>query len=168
MKPHDRRAQAIINFTKHGKRWTRSYSIWCGMITRCHNPNSKSYPGYGGRGIFVCDRWRKFENFYADMGDPPADMSLDRINGNLGYSPDNCRWATAKEQRANSRTVRLLTFNGETFNVSEWAERLGINPSSLTERLDRGWPLEIALTTGKSHKERSPMRTRSSSQEQNT
>jgi hypothetical protein len=156
--PHDRRAQAIINFTTHGKCRTSVYSTWCAMITRCHNPNSKSYPGYGGRGIHVCERWRKFENFYADMGDRPVGMTLDRRDGNLGYSPDNCRWATAKEQRANTKTVRLLSFNGETLNVTEWAVRLGINPSSLTERLDRGWPLEIALTTGKSHKERSPMR----------
>ena len=79
------------------------YRRWSGLLARCLSPNNKSYANYGGRGITVCERWLNFENFYADMGEPPAGYSLDRTNNDLAYSPENCRWATAKEQRANQR-----------------------------------------------------------------
>jgi hypothetical protein len=128
------------------------------MVMRCHNPNSSSYARYGAKGIMVCDRWRVYENRLADMGEPPDGMTLDRIDNSQGYSPDNCRWATAKQQAANSSKPRWLTLNGETKNLSEWARHLGIHNVTLWERIQRGWPLEIALTTGKSHRYRSPMR----------
>ena len=84
---------------------TRVYRIWNAMRQRCHNPNQPHYERYGARGIAVCDEWRQsFGAFLADMGEPPTDgHSLDRIDNDLGYSPSNCRWATAKEQRANRR-----------------------------------------------------------------
>lgn len=142
------------NFTKHGLAGTRVYSIWSNMLNRCTDQKNKSFYRYGGAGITLCERWRKFENFYADMGEPPSAMhSIDRIDNTLGYAPDNCRWATYKEQSMNSRIPILLTLNGTTKNKSEWASHLGINISTLIERLQK-WSLEDALTTPKTHKTR--------------
>jgi hypothetical protein len=89
--------------TKHGLRWTRTYAIWCAMLQRCFNPADKRYRDYGGRGIKVCADWRTFNNFYADMGEAPPGLSLDRINNNAGYKPQNCRWATPVVQSRNRR-----------------------------------------------------------------
>jgi len=95
---------------KHGHaregRITRAYRCWTGMKQRCSNPNSPSYPDYGGRGLIVCPEWRgrhDFPTFYRDMGDPPPGKSLDRRNNNAGYSPENCRWATKSVQNYNRR-----------------------------------------------------------------
>jgi hypothetical protein len=88
----------------HGMARTRIYNIWHAMLRRCRNPNVADYPNYGGRGIRVCDRWQRFENFYADMGDRPEGKSLDRIDNNGNYEPGNVKWSDAKEQKANQRT----------------------------------------------------------------
>jgi len=93
-------------FTTHGKSLTRppEYEAWRSMVKRCVNPNYKQWKDYGGRGITVCNRWiNSFENFYEDMGDRPDNLSLERINNDEGYFPENCKWATRKEQRANQR-----------------------------------------------------------------
>ena len=92
-------------FKTHGKSKTREYRIWAGMISRCHDVNSSSYSRYGGRGIFVCSRWRNsFENFLSDMGERPSPShSIDRINNEKGYSPENCRWADPFQQARNKR-----------------------------------------------------------------
>jgi len=90
----------------HGKTGTRVWNIWAGMLGRCYVKTSGSYRDYGARGITVCERWKTFENFYVDMGDPPDKHSIDRINNDGNYEPGNCRWATSKEQRANQRPRR--------------------------------------------------------------
>lgn len=95
-------ASGLAHF-RHGKRHSAEYTVWAGMIQRCTNPNSPSYPRYGGRGITVCDRWRDSANFLADMGPRPEGTSLERIDNSGGYSPNNCKWATDEEQRANKQ-----------------------------------------------------------------
>lgn len=125
---------------------TRIYKIWVNIIGRCTNPNDKDYPRYGGRGITISDEWRKFENFYSDMGNKPAGMQIDRINNNQGYSRENCRWATPSENSRNRRSARMITHNGETKNLVEWAQELGICSKALSYRLNN-WGVEKALTT---------------------
>jgi len=87
----------------HGMEGTPTYRIWNGMITRCHNPNVHKYPEYGGRGITVCERWRKFKNFFEDMGERPGKLQLDRIDNDKGYFKENCRWITSKANNQNRR-----------------------------------------------------------------
>lgn len=130
----------------HGKAHTRTYAIWSGMLQRTTTINPTRANGMGYGHVTVCDRWRSFENFLADMGEAPDGMSLDRRDSTRGYEPDNCRWATAVEQRRNQRdVVRWITFNGETLPVAAWAKRLNLPASTLYTRLNAGWPLERAL-----------------------
>lgn len=122
------------------------------MVSRCHNPRCRAYPSYGGRGVKVCAEWRRFENFYADMGDPATGMTLDRIDNDLGYSKTNCRWATHKTQNNNKRDNVLLDFRGKTLNVTQWSEELGVPRQLIYDRLRTGWDAERALTTPKRKK----------------
>lgn len=132
---------------KHGMRHSAIYDVWCGIISRCKNKNLKSYKYYGGRGIKVCNRWRKFENFYDDMGDIPDGKTIDRINNDGDYTPENCQWATRKQQCRNKTNNRMMTYNGKTMCVVEWAEELGIKGKTIYNRLEAGWPDVKALTT---------------------
>jgi len=116
------------------------------MKERCANPNHLHYKSYGGRGIRVCDAWQSFVVFASDVGQPPSERhSLDRIDNHGGYEPCNVRWATSSEQRRNTRVNHLLTLNGETHCITEWAERLGLGKTTIRERLRRGWTIEAAL-----------------------
>jgi hypothetical protein len=126
---------------------TTEYRIWMGMKARCYIRSASGYPRYGGRGITVCDHWRdSFEAFFSDMGRRPSLYhSLDRINNDGPYSPENCRWATRIEQNRNTPRNRLLTFNGETMTISAWTERLGLSRSLIYMRLRRGWSVEKSL-----------------------
>ena len=133
-----------------GGKLSPEYRIWSAMLERCSNPNSTSYSLYGGRGITVCNRWRgAFADFYSDMGPRPSpNHSIDRIDNNKGYSPDNCRWATSIEQMRNRRNVRWLDFRGERRPIPEWSEITGIKSATIHARIDRhNWTVEKALTT---------------------
>ncbi len=131
--------------TTHGKSTSRAYRIWALMLVRCNCLTNPAYPDYGGRGIFVCKRWEKFENFYADMGDAPMRHSLDRTNNDGPYSPKNCRWATQERQCRNTRRTVMVTFRGRTQSLPDWADEIGLKQGTLRYRLSR-WPVEKALT----------------------
>lgn len=136
--------------TTHGMHDTKLYQTWSDMKSRCTNPLNKYYHCYGGRGITVCDRWKDeygFKNFYEDMGDKPnSELSLERIDNNKGYSKENCYWATSKEQCRNLRKNKLITWNGETKCMSEWAEILNMDKSTLKHRLDNWSDLNEIMT----------------------
>lgn len=139
---------ARLRHTKHGGSGTVEYGHWENMVRRCNYPKADGFEHYGGRGIAVCQRWRNFANFYADMGPRPSPKhSIERRNNNGNYEPDNCYWATRKEQMRNMRRNHLVTFNGETLCISEWTEKLGLSINLLLHRLKRGWSAEKALTT---------------------
>jgi hypothetical protein len=123
---------------RHGKTNSKIYRCWVHMRERCLDKRDRRYSSYGGRGITICERWLKFSNFYEDMGDPPEGMSLDRIDNDGPYSPENCKWSTRHEQQRNRRVNRLVTFNGETKCVREW---LG-SDRALNARFERGWTME--------------------------
>jgi hypothetical protein len=131
---------------KHGMATTRVYKAWAGIKDRCRNPKSTAYHNYGGRGITVCERWASFEAFISDMGPRPPGASLDRIDNNGNYEPSNCRWATPEEQGNNRRNNHRIEYNGETKTISEWTRVMGISFKVLAGRLERGWPVDVALT----------------------
>lgn len=140
---------------KHGDRHTKLYCIWTNMKTRCNNQNSKEYDLYGGRGISVCEEWNNsysaFKEWAIDSGYfdkvKSGNCSIDRIDVNKGYCPDNCRWATAKEQANNRQNTIYITFNNETKTLSEWATFLNIKYHTLFARIYRlGWSVEKAFT----------------------
>lgn len=136
-----------IHITKHQETKTRLYGIWSGMKQRCKNKKSKQYENYGKRGITVCEEWEKYENFrdWAKNSGYKESLTLDRINVNLGYSPENCRWADWKTQERNKRTNRLLSLNGETHCVKEWEEILNLPRNTIYRRLKKGLSIEEAL-----------------------
>jgi hypothetical protein len=135
--------------TRHGKTGTSVYHCWASLKDRCKNPKAKSYRDYGARGITVCERWHLFDNFLADMGEPPEPgWMIERTDNEKGYSPDNCIWATRIHQQRNTRRNRLITFNGETKTLAEWSEVLKINRRTLAARIDiSGWSVPKSFTT---------------------
>jgi hypothetical protein len=124
------------------------YTAWNSMMARCFNSSVKHFGRYGGRGITVCERWLKFENFLADMGARPSRLhSLDRYPDKDGhYEPSNCRWATRKEQSRNTATNNIIEFDGRRMALAEAIESSGLRTSTVSMRLVRGWPVHAALT----------------------
>lgn len=128
---------------------TKVYYAWRSMRSRCLNPNNPSYHRYGGRGIVVCDEWANdFDAFFEDMGEPPTKQhSLDRIDVNGDYSKSNCRWATIIEQSLNRESTELITHNGMSMTITQWADHLGLERSVLWRRINVGkMPVSKALT----------------------
>lgn len=132
----------------HGWVGTSIYRIWADIIQRCTNTTRPAYSNYGGRGITVCERWKKsFEDFLADVGERPSlGHSLDRIDNDGNYEAGNVRWATRTQQMRNARNNIMLTHDRQTRCVAEWAELLGVNRWTLYDRLDNGWTVEEVLT----------------------
>ena len=137
---------------KHGHRRdlfgkeTPTHRVWRCMKDRCLNKNHMAYTRYGGRGITVCARWLVFDSFLADMGERPEGATIDRVNNDQGYSPENCRWATRSQQQRNTQLTRHVFHSGERMSVAEAAELVGINRYLVYKRLDMGWPVEKALS----------------------
>lgn len=131
--------------TTHGMSKSRIFGIWQGMVARCNNPNTRYYHRYGGRGIKVCKRWTKFENFYRDMGEPPERHSIDRIDNNGHYSKSNCRWSTHRQQSLNRSNNRFVDYKGTRLTISEWAQRIGTDYRNISYRLNAGWTTKNAL-----------------------
>lgn len=131
--------------TTHGKCKTKEYKIWQAIIQRCTNFNNEEYHNYGGRGIIICKEWLNFKNFYKDMGEKPQGMSIDRKNNDKGYSKENCRWATYKEQGNNTRRNKLIEYNGKIQTMAQWADELNIKYITLKRRIHDGWSINRAL-----------------------
>ncbi len=125
---------------KHGRHKTPEYQAWRNMKSRCYNPNAAEFKNYGARGITICQEWLSdFPAFYRDMGDRPSEKhSLERVNNALGYSKDNCVWATDKTQSLNRRTTQMLTWNGKTQCAFDWAAEYHLEHRTFYCRLDRG------------------------------
>jgi hypothetical protein len=145
-----RKEMSHTNTRTHGMWKTPTHTSWRAMRERCFLVNHADYPNYGGRGIKVCERWEtSFENFLADMGLRPNKMSIERIDVDGDYAPENCRWATNKDQMNNRRNNVFLEFDGSRLTIAQWAEKIGLKYSTLKERLARGWSVERALTKAK-------------------
>lgn len=136
-------------FKKNGLINLRLYNIWACMKTRCYNSNDKRYKDYGGRGIKICNEWRDdFQNFYdwSIANGYSEDLTIDRIDNDKGYFPENCRWVDRKTQQRNRRNNRIITINGESHCLSEWCEILNLNYAKVKARLDQcHWSPEKAL-----------------------
>ena len=130
------------NHFVHGKRHTRLYGIWSNMKTRCFNHNDPHFERWGGRGITVCDEWKNdFKSFYdwAMSHGYRDDLTIDRIDNDGNYCPENCRWVSHEEQNRNKRNVRLITHKGKTQTIGQWTKELNLGKETIRERLKRGW-----------------------------
>lgn len=135
---------------RHGETGTRLYNIWSTMKARINNPKAINYHLYGGKGIKICDDWEVYESFrdWALSHGYAEAKTIDRIDGNGDYCPENCRWTTMKEQQNNRCNNHLITFNGITRTLSQWAESMNMSAKTLSRRIvDKHWPIEKALTT---------------------
>ena len=129
-----------------GKKRTPTYRSWLNMRGRCKNPKDPFWPNYGGRGIAVCKDWDDFATFLADMGERPQGATLDRVDNDKSYGPENCRWATATEQANNRSDNTYLSKDGTRRTIAQWSARTGLPGPTIRARLKRGWSVERALT----------------------
>lgn len=133
---------------KHGMRRSPEWLVWAGMRRRCEDPSNKSFKNYGGRGIFVCERWQEFSQFFQDMGIRPSPLhSIERKDNSGNYCPENCIWATRLQQARNKTTTRYVTAFGVTKCLSEWAQQYGVDRRLIFKRLKLGWDGERAVST---------------------
>ena len=132
---------------KHGLCDSDTYNSWQSMIERCRNERNDRFASYGGRGITVCVRWMDFRNFLSDMGERPKGRTLDRKDNDGNYEPDNCRWATPKQQQRNARRTTFVDYHGKRRVFRDLCEQLGIDHSTVAARIRRGWPIQKALET---------------------
>ena len=137
---------------KHGRSSRNSenhatYSSWQHLKDRCLNKNNTEYNYYGGKGIEVCEKWLNFTGFLEDMGDRPRGKTIDRIDINGNYNKENCKWSTFTDQMNNTRRSRYLTYNNQKQTVAQWAKERGMNYSTLSTRLQRGWSIKRAIET---------------------
>lgn len=121
------------------------YSTWQNMRSRCRNPNNPYFRNYGGRGIAICDRWESFRAFAEDMGPRPEGHTMDRIDNDGDYTPENCRWASKRDQARNQRKTLFVEIDGERHCVQDLADRYGVAPSTITRRLKNGVPLDTDI-----------------------
>lgn len=138
-------------FTRRNAEKERLYSIWSGMIYRCHDSLNPGFHNYGGRGIIVCPEWRNDYNAFRkwSLANGYSDeLTIDRINNDEGYNPDNCRWTTMKVQSNNTRVNHRVTYKGETHTLSEWQDITGIKDDKIGRRLKKGLPLEQVFFNG--------------------
>lgn len=149
----------LVRAPRHGHavddKPSRVHRIWSGIQTRCkpYDTGRPDWSRYGGKGIRVCERWKSFENFLADMGEPPPGASIDRINPRGNYEPGNCRWSTAKDQANNTTRNRIVEFNGESLTLAQWSDKLGLPyPRTYYRVVVARWPIEKALTDPKHKK----------------
>lgn len=134
---------------KHGNSGTRLYSIWSGMKDRCYNSNNPQYKWYGGKGVYIADEWLHDPDAFCNWARAHgygSDLTIDRIDFNGPYTPDNCRWVTMKEQQNNKSSNHLLTYQGKTQNINQWAQELGMKREIIKDRLLSGWSTEEALS----------------------
>lgn len=137
----------VLRSIKHGYGATPIYHVWASMRQRCNSQNAVVYKYYGGRGIRICDRWlNSFENFYADMGEKPEGMSIERIDNDGDYEPDNCYWSTHFQQSRNMRSNKYITFNGKTLCHVDWSRLIGGGDNLVYQRLKLGWSEERAIS----------------------
>jgi hypothetical protein len=132
----------------HGMTGNPTYRVWHGMKNRCYNKTNDHFHRYGGRGISVCDQWtNSFIKFLADMGEKPSSsFSIDRIDNNGNYTPENCRWATVEQQQNNRRDSKFITHNGKQLTHAQWSRKIGGNKTLVHTRIKRGWTEERAVT----------------------
>lgn len=133
----------------HGLRKHKLYNTWNNMMQRCYNKKCKFYPNYGGRGIYVDEKWHNVTTFIDDMGklgDRPRGYSIDRINNDGPYTQGNCKWSPLKEQANNKTTVRKYLYKGHTKTLAEWTNELNLNRETIWARLKKGWDFEKAIT----------------------
>ena len=131
----------------HGMSHSKVYAVWEGMKARCANPSNTYWHRYGGRGIGVCSRWQSFENFFADMGEPPTEQhSIGRIDNDGNYEPGNVQWETAEQQNHNKVLNHKVTIDGVTKTLTQWAQENGLKPSTVMSRVMYGWNDYDAVT----------------------